>query len=230
MAAPSVPASATSAVKAPSTSGVKASTTSVEAPKAGLSSGCVASRNPSVVEPAEGAGMRSLRRMRDVGPTTPPMAVKAPAVSVDSMIVVRVKVIAIDDSPAVRDVGIVVVDDSPFVVPIVVPMVPTPAEAAEESDPESQSKTDPRAIPKESRIRIPAREDRQGIPVHEPGIVLRDINHVARRGLDNDRVSLGAYLLLVRRLQVPSLLSPLSHGLKRLRQILVLVDMGVPQF
>ena len=160
MAAPSVPASATSAVKAPSTSGVEASTTSVEAPKAGLSSGCVASRNPSVVEPAEGAGMRSLRRMRDVGPMPPPMAVKAPAMSIGSMIVVRVKVISIDDSPAVRNVGVVVVNDSDVVVPIVIPMVPTPAEAAKESDPETESKTDPGAIQEESRIGIPAGEDR----------------------------------------------------------------------
>ena len=87
------------------------------------------------------------------------MAVKAPAMSVDSMIVVRVKVIAIDDSPAVRDVGIVVVDDSPFVVPIVVPMVPTPAEAAKESNPETESKADTGTIQKQSRIRIPTGED-----------------------------------------------------------------------
>jgi hypothetical protein len=73
-----------------------------------------------MVEPAEGAGMRSL------------MTSEATAVNVPGMIEVRstrMKTIAIDDSPAMRDKRVVVVDYSPAAVPIVSPTVPTPAEA-----------------------------------------------------------------------------------------------------
>ena len=43
----------------------------------------------------------------------------------------RMKIVAIDDGPAMRDVRVVVIDDSPVVVPIVPPVGPTPAEATE---------------------------------------------------------------------------------------------------
>ena len=48
-----------------------------------------------------------------------------------------VKVVAIDDRAAVRDVGVVVIDDSTVVVPIVSPMMPAPAEAGKESNAET---------------------------------------------------------------------------------------------
>jgi membrane-bound ClpP family serine protease len=73
-----------------------------------------------MVEPAEGAGMRSL------------MTSEATAVNVRGMIEVRstrMKTIAIDDSPAMRNERVVVVDDSSAAVPVEAPTVPTPAEA-----------------------------------------------------------------------------------------------------
>src|ERR1700692_3545691 len=96
--------------------------------------------------------------------------------AIDAMVEVRstrTKIAPIDDGPAMRNVGVVVVTYSSAAAPIVSPMGPTPAEAAKESDSESHSKTDPRTVPKESRIRIPTGEDRQRIAVHQPGIVLR---------------------------------------------------------
>lgn len=93
---------------------------SVGAANAGLSSEGVGSRNPAMVEPAEGAGMRS------------PMTSEATAVNARAMIEVpstRMKIIAIDDRPAMRDKRVVVVDHSPAAVPIVAPTVPAPAEA-----------------------------------------------------------------------------------------------------
>ena len=92
----------------------------VEAAEAGPSSQGVASGNPAMVESTEGPGMHSL------------MTGKAATVNVRGMIEVRstrTKVIAIDDSPAMRDERVVVVDDSSAAVPIESPTVPTPPEA-----------------------------------------------------------------------------------------------------
>jgi hypothetical protein len=47
---------------------MEAASAAVEAAKAGLSSGCVASRNPSMAEPAKGAGVRSCLCVGRVGP------------------------------------------------------------------------------------------------------------------------------------------------------------------
>ena len=56
----------------------------------------------------------------------------------------RMKVIAIDDRPAMRDVCVVVVDHPSATVPIVAPIVPAPAEAGIQSNAKTKSKTDPR--------------------------------------------------------------------------------------
>jgi hypothetical protein len=93
---------------------------SVRTAKAGLSSEGVASSYPAMVESTESAGMHSLMTSRATG------------VNVRAMIEVRstrMKIIAVDDSPAMRDERVVVVDDSPAAVPIESPTVPTPAEA-----------------------------------------------------------------------------------------------------
>ena len=140
------------------------------------------------------------------------------------------KTIAVDDRPAVRDVRVVVVDDSAVVVPIVSPVVPTPAEAGKHSNSEAQSKSDSRAVQEKPRVRIPAGEDSEWIAICEPGIVLRYVNHVGSYRLNNDRFSLCTYFLLRRGVQVAGLLSPLSHGLNRLGQFLLLVNIDVTQF
>jgi hypothetical protein len=90
---------------------------------------------------------------------------------------VRIKIIAIDYGPAMRDERVVVEDDSPAAAPIEIPMVKTPAEAREEPNPEAQSKTYSRAVQEEARIRIPTGEHTQWGPVHQPWIILRDVNH-----------------------------------------------------
>src|SRR5437879_2842114 len=204
-----------------------------QAAKPGLSSGRVGSRTTSMAEPAEGAGMRSCRWVRGVGSVKSLVPRTTSAIKIAAMIEVcstRMKTVAIDDGPAMRDVGVVVVDDSPVVMPIISPVVPTPAEAAKESDPKAQSKSDSWAVQEKSWIRIPTGENGEGVPIHQPGIVLRYVNHVGRCGLNDDRFSLSTYLLLGRRVQVAGLLSPLSHGLNRLGQFLLLVDIHVAQF
>jgi hypothetical protein len=74
-----------------------------------------------MIESTEGAGMHSF------------MTSKATTnVTVCGMIEVRsarMKTIAINDSPAMRDERVVVVENSPTAAPIESPTVPTPAEA-----------------------------------------------------------------------------------------------------
>lgn len=96
------------------------SAASMKAAKAGLASDCVASRDPAVAEPAEGAGMRACHSVRRSGTVNGLTPAKSPARRTGSAIErsSRTKISAIDDSPAVRDVGIVVVDDSAAAAPI----------------------------------------------------------------------------------------------------------------
>jgi hypothetical protein len=107
----------------PASAPVEASTApSVEAAKTRLSSGGIGSRNPSMIEPTEGAGVRSCLCVR----------AKTSAMRIGGMIEARsrrIRTIAVDDGPAMRNVRVVVEFDSPAVVPIVSPTVPTPAEA-----------------------------------------------------------------------------------------------------
>ena len=104
----------------------------MKAAKAGLPADGILSGGPTVIEPAEGSGMCACLCVRGVRPVKS-LSCPTSALSVGAMIEVRsarTKTVAIDDRPAVRDVGVVVVDDSPVVVPIVSPVVPTPAESA----------------------------------------------------------------------------------------------------
>jgi hypothetical protein len=112
---------------------VKASTAAMEAAKAGLSSVRVGSRTPSMAEPTESTGVRPCLCVRSVGPVKSLLPSKTPVTRTGAMIEVRsirIKTIAIDDGPAMRHVGVVVVDDPSVVMPIVSPVVPTPAEAS----------------------------------------------------------------------------------------------------
>src|SRR5260370_38000750 len=101
------------------------------------------------------------------------MPVEPTAMKIAGMIEVASipKIIAIDDGPAIRNVGVVVVYHSPCVVPIVSPVVPAPAEAAKVADSKAKPKTYSWAIQEKSRIRIPTGEDRHGRPINQPGIV-----------------------------------------------------------
>jgi hypothetical protein len=103
----------------------------VETTKAHLAPETIASGNSPMAEPTEGAGVRSSRCVRVARPTKPLISVKTSTMRI-GMIEVRssrMKTIAIDDGPAMRNVCVVVVFDSAAVAPIVSPTVPTPAEA-----------------------------------------------------------------------------------------------------
>src|SRR5579862_7335834 len=129
-----------------------------------------------------------------------------------------------------RDVRIVIEFDSSVVVPIVSPVVPAPTVAGEKADSEAQSKTDSWTFEEKPGVRIPSGKDGQRRAVHQPRIIFRHIDYVRSRRLNDDRLSLGTYFLLGRSLQIPGLLRPLSHGLDRLGQFLLLVEVRIAEF
>jgi hypothetical protein len=154
---------------------------------------------------------------------------EAPAMRIDPAIESgpATEIIPVHNRPAVGDPRIVVVNNPPAVVPVVSPVVPSPPEAAEESDAEPQSEGDSRAIQKQSWIRIPAGKDCERSTVYQPRIVLGYVDLVGHSRLNYDRFIFGGHLLLCHGIQIPGLLRPLSHDLNCLSQLLLLVHMGV---
>ena len=123
--------------------------------------------------------------------------VEVAAVEVAAAIeIVVIEVVAIDDRSAVRDVGVVVVDHS-VAVPVASPVMPAPSKSSEESDAEADSKSDPDAIEKDSRHRVPTwiRNDRRSID--EPRIVSRYIDDIRIGWLDAYRVVLNSDVFLL---------------------------------
>jgi len=80
--------------------------------------------------------------------------------------------------------------------------MPSPAESAEQSDAEPQSKIDTGAVEKQSRIRIPTGKDGERGAIYEPGIVFRYVDLVCYYRLNYDRLILGRYFLLSRGTQI----------------------------
>src|SRR5579864_8155725 len=151
------------------------------------------------------------------------------AVSVECVPAVKIaviEVVAIEDCAAVRDVSIVVV--SYFVVmPVTIPVVPPPAKSPEETDSKSSPEVQSRAVKKYSGHGIPARVGKNGIAVHEPGIVRRDIHNIRIGRFDDNCIALSRYFLLVVAIQVACLPSLLAHCLHGVHHVLLLIGVCV---
>src|SRR4029077_16226350 len=106
-----------------------------------------------------------------------------------------VEVFAIDEHPAVRHVAVVIELDI-VVMPIRSPMVPTPTEAAKEADSEAEAPSQPWSGKVQSWIPIPAWPHGKRLSIHEPRIVLRNVNHFRVGGLNHNRLSLIADFFL----------------------------------
>src|ERR1700740_282286 len=104
---------------------------------------------------------------------------------------------SVHDRSTMGDERVVIVHDL-ATMPIASPVIPTPAITSEPSNPEPQSKSDSRAIKVKSGIRVPTRENRQRVPVHVPGIILRNVDFIGRCGFNIDRISVRGYVLLRR--------------------------------
>ena len=103
--------------------------------------------------------------------------------------------VAIGEDSAVGDVAVVVEDDS-VAMPVISPVVPSPAKAAKEADAKAEAKRNSRPGKVQSWIPIPARPNSEGLAIDQPGIVCRHINHLRISRLDHDRLPLLGHSLL----------------------------------
>src|ERR1700681_4550231 len=150
-------------------------------------------------------------------------------VAVVEVVVVEIvvtEVVAIDDCSAMGDVGVVIVNHR-AAVPIVSPMTPAPTISSEKPEPESDAKSNAHSGQENPRLGIPSGicDDRR--TVDEPRIVLRHVDHFGIGWFDDDGVALGRYLLLFIAVQMAGLVSLLTQCLDRIRDILLLIGVGI---
>src|ERR1700733_14810487 len=105
--------------------------------------------------------------------------------------------------------------------------MPTPPKSPEKPDPKSDAESNPYSRQKQSRLRIPPwiRDDR--ITVHQPGIILRHVDHIGIGRLNNDSVALIRYRLLFIAIQVAVLMSLLPQRLHGVGHVLLLIGICV---
>src|SRR5882762_2866702 len=163
--------------------------------------------------------------------------VKAPMANVavieSAMVKVAVIEITVMESvvaklSAVRN-ELMVVEECPAAMPVVAPMAPAPAKSAKISKSKSNAERQSDATPKNSRRLIPSGIDRYRPPVNQPRIIGRHVDHLRIGRFNNDCVSLCSDPLLLAAIQVPSLLSVLTHLLNSVGHILRIVRIRLAQ-
>src|SRR5258708_1584868 len=103
--------------------------------------------------------------------------------------------VVIGEDSAVGYVSVVVINDI-VVMPVRSPVVPSPAKPAEIADSKAQAKRNSRAAEKQSRIRIPAGPDSDRLPIHEPRVILRNVNNLRVGGFNPDGLPLIGHVFL----------------------------------
>src|SRR5712664_1437466 len=187
----------------------------------------------TVIKPTERPRARSrlkVRRRRPVEPLTcaagPASVERVAVVEVAVIEIVVVEVVAINDRPAVGDVGAVVVNH-PVAMPVASPVMPAPTISSEVADSKANSKSNPRSGQEDSRHRIPARIRDDRLAIHEPGVIGRYIDDLRIGRFDDDCVPLSRYLLLFVAIEAAGLVSLLTHCLDGIRHVLLLVGVCV---
>src|SRR6266849_10561856 len=138
------------------------------------------------------------------------------------------KAVVIAELSAMGEVRVIAVNQA-TPVPIRSPVVPPPAEAAEETDTNSNTEPDPRPVEEEARNPNPTWVELERTTVDDPRIVLRHIHDLRICRINDDRISLGRHGFLRRALQVPGLLRSLAHHLNRVEDILLSVHVRLPE-
>jgi hypothetical protein len=159
-------------------------TASVEPAKAGLSPEGVGSRHAPMVKSAECARTSASHFARAGGSGKPLTAGRSAAAFMVEVHSTGLETVAVDDRSAMGDICVVVIDNPAVMAPVESPMAPPPAKAAKESNSEAKAKSDPGPFQEKPRIGIPTWEHRQRIAVHEPRIILGNVNDVGLRGLN----------------------------------------------
>src|SRR5882762_6249498 len=163
--------------------------------------------------------------------------VKAPMANVAVIESAMVKVVVIEITvmesvvaklSAVRN-ELMMIEECPAAMPVVAPMAPAPAESTEISKSKSNAERQSDATPKNSRRLIPSGIDRYRPPVNQPRIIGRHVDHLRIGRFNNDCVSLCSDPLLLAAIQVPSLLSVLTHLLNSVGHVLRVVGVGLAQ-
>ena len=137
-----------------------------------------------------------------------------------------IEAVTVGKDPTVGYVAVVVEHD-PVGMPVVSPVSPSPAKPAKKTNSKAKAKLDSWTGKEQSRIRVPSRPDTDGRSIHEPRIILRNVNNLRVRGLDHNGLPLIAYLLLRCALQVSRLLRTVAHYLNRIHHLLLLVDVSI---
>ncbi len=150
-------------------------------------------------------------------------------VSVERVAVIEVvvaEIVAVDDRPAVGDVGVVVVDH-PMAMPVAPPVMPTPTISSKKADSKADPESNPHSSHEDTWFRIPAwiRDNRP--TVHEPGIIGRYVDDFRIGRFDDDGVSLSRYLFLFIGIEVAGPVSLLTHDLDGVCHILLLVGVRI---
>src|SRR5258708_36409094 len=131
----------------------------------------------TVIKPTERPRARSwlkVRSRRSVEPRTsaagPASVERVAMVEVAVTEVVVAEIVAINDRPAVGDVGVVVVNHSKAM-PVASPVMPAPTISSEETDAEPNSKSNPRSCEEDTRHEVPDRIRDDLLAIHETGII-----------------------------------------------------------
>src|SRR2546430_5154424 len=103
--------------------------------------------------------------------------------------------VVISEDSAVGYISVVVVNDI-VVMPVRSPMVPTPAKSAKKADSKAEAKRNSRAVKEQSWIGIPAWPNPDGLPIHQPWVVLRHVNNLRVCRFDHNGLPLIAHVFL----------------------------------
>jgi hypothetical protein len=113
------------------------------------------------------------------------------------------------------------------VVPIKSPDRPAPAKSKERADTESNAERNVRA--RDAPPRIESRPERDGIPKDQFGIILRDVDNLRIRRLNDYVAALVGHGLLRCAFQISGFLRLTAHELNRVGNIRRLVQIGIAQ-
>jgi hypothetical protein len=166
------------------------------APEARLPASRKPSRDASMIEATESAGVhatlavgrRESMLWRPTVKASPMKAMIEPASA-------SVEVITINENSAVGHVAVVVEKDA-VMVPIGSPMVPTPAKTTKKANAEAEAKSNSGTRKVQTGIPVPAWPDRNRRAIDKPRIVLRHVDHLGVGRFDHDRRSVVGHLLL----------------------------------
>src|ERR1700685_3897059 len=121
------------------------------------------------------------------------------------------------------------VETNAVVMPIVSPVVPAPTVPTKKADSKAEANCNSRTIKEEPRIPIPVWPDPDGLSIHEPRVILRNVNNLRVGGFDHNCLSPLGYVFLRCAFYVPSIFRTLTHYLNGVHHVLLLVDEGITE-